>query len=67
MTPRENFCSCCRKSRDEEGKGPQTLIRLPTEIAQLMNKPGKPIRLCKDCDGEAYKEAMRHYDERTKK
>lgn len=67
MTPRENFCSCCRKRRTEEGKGPEILIRLPIEIAQQMNKPGLPIRFCKECDGDALKEALRHYDERTKK
>lgn len=62
MTPRENFCSCCRTKREEEGKGPLALKRLPIDIAQKMDKPGLPIRMCVLCDGDAYKEAMRHHE-----
>lgn len=68
MTPRENFCSCCREQREKEGKGPLPFKRLPPDFTHTgFGKPGLPIRMCEHCDGDAFKQATKLYEERTKK
>lgn len=69
MTPSNDACSCCKETRVQEKKAPRQLKRLPIAIVQdeLFEKIGLPIRLCLYCDGEAYSDAIKAHEARTKK
>lgn len=69
MTPSNDACSCCREVRITEDKAPRQLKRLPIAIVQdkLFENLGLPIRLCLHCDGEAYVNALKAHESRTKK
>lgn len=69
MTPGSDACSCCKETRIKEKKAPRQLKRLPLAIVQdeLFEKVGLPIRLCLHCDGEAYFEAIKAHEARSKK
>lgn len=63
----QDTCSCCRKDREDAGKTPRLLHRLPLEITQdsLFKRKGMPIRLCPWCDGDALEDALRLHNLRT--
>lgn len=57
----QDTCSSCRRDREDAGKLPRTLSRLPLEVTQdsTFKRKGVPIRLCAFCDGDALEDALR--------
>lgn len=61
--PQQDVCSSCKKEREDVGKPPRKLTRLPLEVTQdkLFKRKGMPIRLCEYCDGDALEDALRQH------
>lgn len=61
--PQRDICSSCKKDREDTGKPPRRLHRLPLEVTQndLFKRKGMPIRLCTFCDGDALEDALRQH------